>query len=132
MCAKLEDWWLDVAYLMGRDPLAINLNWFGVLPDWGRKFGVAEAAAVILTAVLDFKRLLDEEQLDVEMMRGMPLDMTQFKKVFGTARVPHEGKDEIVTASDSKHIAVLRHDYIFLLCIYHPDGRPLSWAELEM
>jgi hypothetical protein len=45
---------------------------------------------------LDFKALLDKQGVPAEMMRGtVPLDMSQYAKLFTTARYPQQGEDYV-------------------------------------
>lgn len=48
--------------------------------------------------MLDFKAVLDKQGVPAEMMRGtVPLDMSQYSKLFTTARYPQQGEDYVMT-----------------------------------
>lgn len=56
------------------------------------------------------------------MMGKDPLDMNQYKKVFGTCRIPGVEKDSLEFHSDSKHIVVVhnnnvRNNYLLITII---------------
>jgi carnitine O-acetyltransferase len=126
----MEEWWLRMAYLMTRETQAVHVNWFGVFPDWGVKLSPVQAAALMMVSTLEFKDALDRQKLPPETMRGAPLCMYQYSRIFGTTRIPQEGEDILETHSDSRHVAVFRNDHIFTVTPYHPDGTMFSVAEV--
>lgn len=67
----------------------------------------------------------------MEKLRGNPLDMYQFTRVFGMTRVPAEGSDVLQQASESKHIALLRDGAIVIVPVYDAVGKPLTLAQLK-
>ena len=67
---------------------------------------------------------------EAETIRGSPLDMHQFARVFGMTRVPGEGVDELVQKSDSRHIVVLRGGAAAAVYVYDSEGRPLSFEQV--
>jgi len=125
----MEEWWLRTAYLMTRETFAVNVNWFGVFPDWGVKLTSVQAAALMMVSTLEFKQALDRQEVPPEMMRGAPLCMDQYTRLFGTTRVPQEGEDIIETHSDSRHVVIFRDDHVFSVTPYHDDGTVFSVAE---
>ena len=46
--------------------------------------------------LVKYRAALHAGTIPVESMRGNPLDMHQFLRVFGMTRVPKEGQDELV------------------------------------
>lgn len=44
-----------------------------------------------------------------------PLDMNQYKKIFGTCRIPKEGTDELEYHPDSTHIVIMRNNNVNIL-----------------
>ena len=87
----MEEWWEQLAYLRTRTTMAININWFGVLPDWGFPIDKVSASAALLDGMLQTRARIEEQSYPLETMRGNPLDMHQFSRVFGMTRVPAEG-----------------------------------------
>lgn len=69
------------------------------------------------------------EKLPVEKMGKDPLDMGQYKKIFGTCRIPGVKQDSLEYNPKSKHIIVMRNNNVFAttntiskqLFIYHID-----------
>jgi carnitine O-acetyltransferase len=58
-------------------------------------------------------------------MRGTPLDMTQYTRLFGTARVPTDQGCRIDTDPLSKHVVVLRRGQFFWFDVLDSHHRPL-------
>ena len=52
------------------------------------------------------------QALPVETMGGSPMDMMQYYRLFGTTRIPAEGKDKMSFNPDSKHIVVLHRNHV--------------------
>eukprot|EP00013_Stygamoeba_regulata_P017177 CAMPEP_0177680336 /NCGR_PEP_ID=MMETSP0447-20121125/30117_1 /TAXON_ID=0 /ORGANISM="Stygamoeba regulata, Strain BSH-02190019" /LENGTH=729 /DNA_ID=CAMNT_0019189657 /DNA_START=286 /DNA_END=2475 /DNA_ORIENTATION=+ len=130
----LEEWWEKYAYLINRVPLVINSNWYGLdrfdpPTSWN-----ARRAANLIHASLDFQRRLANEELPAIRLVGvMPFCMNQYRRMFGTARVPGEHIDEIVCHEGSSHVVIICRGQFFRLDCYHDDARkePLSREELE-
>lgn len=40
------------------------------------------------------------------------LDMNQYKKIFGTCRIPQEKRDALQFKPDSKHIVIVRNNNV--------------------
>lgn len=85
----IEAFW-DAAYLDTTDSVVLNLNPFFVLeddptPSRGSQMG---RAVGLIMASLGFVHDLRTGQLEPDNMRGVPLDMYQYSRLFGTARIP--------------------------------------------
>ncbi len=104
----VEEWWEQLAYLRTRTTMAVHINWFGVIPDWGRPMSNVHAAALMIHGVCSVRSMILGGKFPVEQMRGQPLDMHQFTRVFGMTRVPQEGADVLQQVDDSRHVVVLR------------------------
>lgn len=75
--------------------------------------------------------MLDRQQLPPLNLRGVvPLCMEQYKRIFGTTRVPGRETDELVTHSGATHFTVQCRGHYFSLTPYR-RGRLLSAAELD-
>ena len=57
------------------------------------------------------------------MINAFPLDMVQYKRLFGTTRIPQMEKDELITYTDSRHIIVMRNDHLYKIDVVEPDGK---------
>ncbi|XP_052746536.1 carnitine O-acetyltransferase-like [Bicyclus anynana] len=123
----LEDWWLNTAYLEYRDPVVVFSSPGLVFPF--RKFNSQEDqlryAAKTIIAALDYKALIDNDKIPVEMMGKSPLDMAQYKKIFGTCRIPYEKRDKL-SFNDTKHITVIHNNHIFHVDLWGSDGKRLN------
>jgi carnitine O-acetyltransferase len=104
----IEQFWYD-SYLNYDNPVVLNLNPFFLLeddPTPARENQVNRAASLVISA-LCFVRAIRKEELSPDMIRGQPLDMYQYSRMFGTARVPTESGCIIGQDSDSKHVVVM-------------------------
>ncbi|XP_039762865.1 carnitine O-acetyltransferase-like isoform X1 [Pararge aegeria] len=123
----LEEWWLNTAYLEYRDPVVVFSSPGLVFPF--RKFNSQEDqlryAAKTLIAALDYKALIDNDQIPVEMMGKSPLDMAQYKKIFGTCRIPYAKRDKL-SFNDAKYITVIHNNHIFHVDLWGSDGKRLN------
>lgn len=123
----LEDWWLNTAYLEYRDPVVVYSSPGLVFPF--RKFQnqneQLKYAAKTLLAAMDYKSLIDNEKIPVEMMGKNPLDMAQYKKIFGTCRIPHEKRDKL-SFNNSKHVTVIHNNHIFHVDLWGEDNIMLN------
>lgn len=48
------------------------------------------------------------------MMGKSPLDMQQYKKIFGTCRLPGVKRDALSYNNDSKHVTVMHNNHVSL------------------
>jgi len=93
----LEPFWEDM-YLSFRDSLVIHSSVFYALEEREKEWS-SRAASLVLGA-LAFRRKILEESLPPDMERGEPLCMAQFRRVFGTTRVPCASRDVLRFAAD--------------------------------
>ena len=127
----MEEWWEQLAYLRTRTTMAIHINWFGVFPEWGFPIDKVSAATAMLDGMLKTRARIEKGEYPVEEMRGNPLDMHQFTRIFGMTRVPATDADELVQKADSRHVAVMRDGAIIILDVYSAAGAPLGIPELR-
>jgi carnitine O-acetyltransferase len=129
----LAEWWLEYAYLLGREPL-ICVNWYAADSlDPPRKNQIERTASFISSA-LKFKKMIDTETLEVDRMFGtVPLCMDQFSRLFSTCRIPGIPKDTLVTygPDESTHVVVIQKNQFYSFDVYHEDGTVLSAADLK-
>ncbi len=61
--------------------------------------------------MVEYKRMIDNQQLPVEKHNTAPLCMDQYYKIFGTCRIPQKNKDLVKIHQpymfQSKHITVM-------------------------
>ena len=104
----IEQFWYD-SYLNYDSPVVLNLNPFFLLeddPTPARNNQVTRAASLVVSA-LCFVRAVRKEELPPDTMRGTPLCMYQYSRLFGTARVPTENGCVIGQDSAAKHMVVM-------------------------
>ncbi|KAK3723370.1 hypothetical protein QZH41_015947 [Actinostola sp. cb2023] len=132
--AQLIDWWNNIGYLEQRVPLPINFSPGTTFPKevFKDSLGYLKYSSRMISNVLKFKDQIDNETLTVDMMGKDPLNMAQYKVLFGGVRVPLINRDQFVLASKdkSKHILVAYRNQFFVFDVYHSDGKPLSESAL--
>ncbi|KAF2772308.1 acyltransferase ChoActase/COT/CPT [Teratosphaeria nubilosa] len=104
----IEQFWYD-SYLNYDNPVVLNLNPFFLLeddPTPARNNQVTRAASLVVSA-LSFVRAVRKEELPPDMLRGQPLCMYQYSRMFGTARIPTDNGCQIGQDPTAKHIVVL-------------------------
>lgn len=87
----------------------MNLNPFFLLeddPTPARTNQVTRAASLVVSA-LSFVRAIRKEELPPDNVRGRPLCMYQYSRLFGTARVPTPNGCHIAQDHQARHIVVL-------------------------
>ncbi|XP_008193031.2 carnitine O-acetyltransferase isoform X1 [Tribolium castaneum] len=128
----LADWWLTTAYLGYRDPVVVYSSPGLVFPF--QKFGCEEQrleyAAKLIAGALSYKELIDSGKMPVEKMGKDPLDMNQYKKIFGTCRIPGVKVDHLEYNPQSRHIVIVRNNNFFKLQVINECGKMLNTGEL--
>ena len=81
-------------------------------PTPARNNQITRASSLVVSA-LDFVRAVRKEELPPDTIKGSPLCMYQFSRLFGTARVPTEAGCRIEQDPDSKHIIVMCHGQFY-------------------
>ncbi|RDW83051.1 carnitine acetyl transferas-like protein [Coleophoma crateriformis] len=110
----IEQFWYD-SYLNYDNPVVLNLNPFFLLeddPTPARNNQVTRAASLVVSA-LSFVRAVRKEELPPDTVRGVPLCMYQYSRLFGTARVPTENGCQIGQDPDATHLVVLCHGQFY-------------------
>ncbi|KAJ5166822.1 mitochondrial carnitine O-acetyltransferase [Penicillium canariense] len=104
----IEQFWYD-SYLNFDNPVVLNLNPFFLLeddPTPARNHQVTRAASLVVSA-LSFVRAVRREELPPDTVRGTPLCMYQYSRLFGTARLPTDNGCVISQDPSAKHMVVL-------------------------
>ncbi|XP_005153004.2 peroxisomal carnitine O-octanoyltransferase [Melopsittacus undulatus] len=138
----LEDWWLNVAYLDLRISTQIHCNMGGPCPYiehcWPPKEGTQiERACVYTWNILKFWELLRTEKVPVERSLDEVLDMSQFRMLFCTCKIPGVTRDSIShcfkTETEGEcpsHLVVLCRGRVFAFDALH-EGNMLTPPELS-
>lgn len=142
---KLEQWsrkndgnWLkplwDNMYLDIREPVVINVNYFIKIITkhvQGQYSGI-EIASVIISKLVDIYQEVFEESLKPEKIKGQPLCMDQYKKMFSATRIPKLNRDEYMANSKthSRHIVVMYKNNMFKMDLIDQDGNRASYGSI--
>lgn len=128
----IEQFWYD-SYLNFDNPVVLNLNPFFLLeddPTPARNNQVTRAASLVISA-LSFVRAVRKEELPPDMLRGQPLDMYQYTRLFGTARIPTENGCQIGQDPNSKHVVVLARGQFYWFDVLD-DNNDLIMTEKDI
>ncbi|OQE07817.1 hypothetical protein PENVUL_c012G06451 [Penicillium vulpinum] len=104
----IEQFWYD-SYLNFDNPVVLNLNPFFLLeddPTPARNHQVTRAASLVVSS-LAFVRAVRREELPPDTVRGTPLCMYQYSRLFGTARLPTDNGCVISQDPSAKHMVVM-------------------------
>ncbi len=89
--------------------MVLNLNPFFLLeddPTPARNNQVTRAASLVISS-LSFVRAIRKQELPPDKVRGKPLCMYQYSRLFGTARVPTDNGCRIAQDPEARHVVVL-------------------------
>uniref|UniRef100_A0A1B0DQY5 Choline/carnitine acyltransferase domain-containing protein n=1 Tax=Phlebotomus papatasi TaxID=29031 RepID=A0A1B0DQY5_PHLPP len=130
----LAEWWLKTAYLGYRDPVVVWSSPGIVFPErtFSSERDRLSFAAKIITACLKFKAEIDNDRIPVEKFGKNELDMQQYRKIFGTCRIPGREIDTIEFNPKSKHIVVLHQGNIYKVPVYGGSGQDQLLNEEEL
>lgn len=141
----LEVWW-DDGYLVTRDPLPINVNYFFTFANHPLKechHQISRAASLVHGAATACVQIRTNTwSNDLEGKKKTPLCMSQYQRVFCTSRIPHIERDYIlqyttraqlederrsrtvarIVREDPRHIIVLCRNYYFAVDVIADDG----------
>lgn len=122
----IEEFWYE-SYLSHSDPVVLALNPFFVLendptPDRGSQ--LPRTASLIISS-LGFIHDLRTGILEPDMVRDTPLDMDQYPRLFGAARIPTDRGCKMEVYSDSRHIVVIRRGQFYWFDVLDDDSLPL-------
>ncbi|MCL4130448.1 UNVERIFIED_CONTAM: hypothetical protein GTU68_020676, partial [Idotea baltica] len=54
--------------------------------------------------------------------KAFPLDMSQFKNLFNSTRIPEKGKDKIVDFPEAKHMLIMKNGNFYVFDLFDADG----------
>lgn len=117
----LADWWLKVAYLSWRSSVVANSNPGLYLPSkfFENDFQWCRYTARCIWATLRYKQMIDHNEIATEKAGKYSLDMSQYKKIFGTCRIPAQKIDKIEYHPKSRHIVVAYKNGVSFPKIFH-------------
>lgn len=120
----LADWWTKVAYLSYRSPVVIHSNPGLYFPTrfFENDFQWCRYAGRVIWASLRYKQMIDYNEIAAESAGKFPLDMAQYKKIYGTCRIPAREVDEIRFHPKSRHIVVAYKNAFYKVGVYEPSS----------
>ena len=124
-CTYFEEFWNE-AYLNPNTSVVLNLNPFFVLEDDPTPGGNSQEmrASSLVYSSLKFVSDLRRGMCTPDLVgrNKTPLDMSQFRQLFSTARVPSEGSDSIQVDETATHVVVLRQGQFYYFDALWPTG----------
>jgi carnitine O-acetyltransferase len=104
--------------------VVLNLNPFFLLEDdpTPQRSDQVVRAASLITSTLKFITALRHKTLEPDVFRGTPLCMSQFSRLFGTARMPTENGCYMQSEEEARHIVVLAHSQFYHFEVFDEDG----------
>eukprot|EP00013_Stygamoeba_regulata_P028141 CAMPEP_0177648390 /NCGR_PEP_ID=MMETSP0447-20121125/10801_1 /TAXON_ID=0 /ORGANISM="Stygamoeba regulata, Strain BSH-02190019" /LENGTH=635 /DNA_ID=CAMNT_0019151025 /DNA_START=8 /DNA_END=1915 /DNA_ORIENTATION=- len=128
----VEGFW-DTMYLEIRGQLPVHVNPFLMLREDEHACTRSRRAARLTACALRFYVKVLTEELPQDYERRTPLCMTQYGRLFATARVPRARRDLLLSFSGTRHIVVLHRDRLYALLVLDDQHRPLySEQQLEV
>lgn len=126
------DWWNNDAYLAYRDPVVPYVSYFYSHRDDRKRRDPAKRAAAITSSVLEFKKQVDEGQLEPEYMKKLPIAMSSYEYMFNCCRIPAKPADfpKKYDHNSNKHLVVVRKNQFFKV-EHEVAGKQLNTSELE-
>lgn len=113
------------SYLHHTDPVVLNLNPFFLLEDDPtplRNDQIVRASSLIYSTVT-FIDALQAKDLEPDVFRGTPLCMSQFGRLFSTARVPTQDGCYIAPADEARHIVIMAQSQFYHFEVFDEQGR---------
>jgi carnitine O-acetyltransferase len=129
----IAEWWNDAAYMAYRDPVVPYVSYFYSHRDDKKRRNPAKRAAAISTAVLEFKKMVDNGSLEPEYMKKLPMAMSSYEYMFNFSRVPKKPSDTGVKYpfKDNQHIIAIRKNQFWKIP-HEINGKQLNTSELEL
>ncbi|KAH5578351.1 hypothetical protein HBI24_163690 [Parastagonospora nodorum] len=129
----IYDWWNEAAYMAYRDPVVPYVSYFYSHRDDKKRRNPAKRAAAISTAVLEFKKMVDNGSLEPEYMKKLPMAMSSYEFMFNFCRVPKKPSDTGVKYNfkENQHIIAIRKNQFWKIP-HEINGKQLNTSELQL
>lgn len=143
----IEQFWYD-SYLQYNESVVLNVNPYFQLQDDPTMRNVASAAppfgehtvqikrtAKLVLSILKFIREIRHDTLTPDNIRGRPLSMDQYAKLFGSARIPPGPADDschLQTDSTSHHVVVLYKSQFYWFDVLDVGNTPIFSTPEEL
>ncbi|WP_432361316.1 choline/carnitine O-acyltransferase [Sporosarcina sp. UB5] len=131
----LKPFW-DEMYLAFRGSLPLEMNFSMLLDtdDVKNRYTVSSLVGKIGYSVTELYHLIVDEKVAPEMVKGIPLCMSQYKNLFKSIRIPRPGTDEYVVGEWTKannYIVLVHRNHFYRLDVSDADGNQYSDEQLE-
>ncbi|XP_048776623.1 carnitine O-acetyltransferase-like isoform X2 [Ostrea edulis] len=135
----LSDWWMNTAYLDFRQPVTVNVSPGVVFPkqNYSDKEGQLRFTAKLISGLLSYKTMIDQQTLPVEKMGKQSLCMMQYYKILCGCRIPGRKKDTWVCyppdeANPPRHVIIAHNNAFFSMDLYGSNNQPLNTEQLHV
>ena len=152
--------WLD-RYLEDRRPLALHNAYLGLKRDPSGPSQVCRAVNLIHSAVRLWNSVTDSQLQPDLLYKGalrispqsletvirfvpqrlatqvaslagvVPIDMSQYSRLFGTTRIPKCKQDELMVSPSSQHVVVMRNGHLYAVEVQQANGLPVHPDQLH-
>uniref|UniRef100_A0A914V011 Choline/carnitine acyltransferase domain-containing protein n=1 Tax=Plectus sambesii TaxID=2011161 RepID=A0A914V011_9BILA len=132
----LAPWWLNQAYLEARTPLPICMSPGVLYPkfDFSGADGQISLAAKVISAALQYHDVINSYQIPQDKDGNAPLDMSQYAFLYGTTRIPQEGRDRLrygfQETTPARHVIIARNGHFFNVPVFNEKGHQLSYSQI--
>ncbi|ORY23803.1 acyltransferase ChoActase/COT/CPT [Naematelia encephala] len=122
----IEEFWYE-SYLSFSDSVVLSLNPFFVLSSdvTPRVDPQLSRAASLILSSLSFIHDHRNGLLQPDLVRGTPLDMSQYERLFGACRVPTDRGCRMEVHNESRHIVVIRRGQFYWFDCLDSKYRPV-------
>ncbi|CAO1633710.1 unnamed protein product [Sympodiomycopsis kandeliae] len=129
----LASWWNSAAYMTYRDPVVPYVSYFYAHKDDKHRRSGPKRAAALLKAMLQFRKLVETEELAPEKTKNGPLCSASYPWMFNASRIPVQGEDEAIKypADKNNHLVVARNGRFYEFDLVDSTGKELSAAEIQ-
>ncbi|KAF2245470.1 carnitine O-acetyltransferas-like protein [Trematosphaeria pertusa] len=129
----IAEWWNEAAYMSYRDPVVPYVSYFYSHRDDRKRRNPVKRAAAMTTAVLEFKKMVDNGTLEPEYMKKLPMAMSSYEWMFNCCRVPKKPSDTSVKYpfKSNQHIVAVRKNQFWKIP-HEINGKQLNTSELEL
>ena len=127
----IEQFWFD-SYLNYDSPVVLNLNPFIMIEDdpIPGECNWIDRGSELMCSTLRFINAMRNNTLPVDYVRGgVPLDMDQYKRLFGSARIPTSNGCVLQTDKFSKHIVIMVNSQFYWFNVLDDDNNLILTQE---
>lgn len=121
----LKPFWDDL-YLKHRGSLPASMN-FNVLlkNNYKNRYSLPEIIGQVCYLSAQYYHMMIDEEVEPAIVRGMPLDMSQYTKFFRSVRIPRPERDDIFVAEADKknnHVILLYKNNVYKIDVTNGVG----------